>query len=137
MAQFCVQFRAQSLYVYRIDPQNKRTFDKFGDISRTQRYSRILSILDSKDKIPSVGRIGAAGRELYYNFWQDENHVQGIWRRTTLESFRRKETEWETVLDLDALPAPEVDTAETWVWHGHSLLDEGPDGAWDRTLGRN
>eukprot|EP01046_Picozoa_sp_COSAG06_P051814 COSAG06_NODE_8546_length_2133_cov_1.625369_1_plen_496_part_10 len=67
---------------------------------------------------------------------QDEEHVQGIWRRTSLESFTSaEETEWTTVLDLDALPPPETGTAKTWVWHGSTLLDEGPSRSnWDRAL---
>ena len=87
-------------------------------------YPRILSILDSKEKIASINRIGD-GEKAWYNFWQDDVHVQGIWRRTTLASFRESEPEWETVLDLDALPPPTTDTASTWVWHGSTLLDEG------------
>lgn len=60
---------------------------------------------------------------MYYNFWQDENHIQGIWRKTTLESYKLKEPVWETVLDLDALEPPTA--GKTWVWHGSTLLDEG------------
>jgi prolyl oligopeptidase PreP (S9A serine peptidase family) len=60
---------------------------------------------------------------MYYNFWQDENHTQGIWRKTTLESYKLKDPVWETVLDLDALEPPLV--GKTWVWHGSTLLDEG------------
>jgi prolyl oligopeptidase len=60
---------------------------------------------------------------MYYNFWQDENHTQGIWRKTTLESYKLKNPVWETVLDLDALEPPSV--GKTWVWHGSTLLDEG------------
>ena len=40
---------------------------------------------------------------LYYNFWQDEVHVRGIWRRTTLAEYRKDSPSWETVLDLDVL----------------------------------
>ena len=42
---------------------------------------RLLSILDSDDRIPNVSKIG----DYYYNFWQDAEHERGIWRRTTLE----------------------------------------------------
>jgi prolyl oligopeptidase len=83
-----------------------------------------------KDKIPGLQRIG----EWYYNFWRDENHVQGIWRRTTLESYRSEVTDWETVIDVDALPPPTIGTAKTWVWHGTDILDEGPNASWDRVL---
>ena len=58
----------------------------------------------------------------------------GIWRRTSLASFKTKEPEWTTVLDLDALPPPTTDTAKTWVWHGSTLLDEGSASKWDRAL---
>ena len=34
-------------------------------------------------------------------------HQRGLWRRTTLEEYRKPEPAWETVLDLDALNAAE------------------------------
>lgn len=58
----------------------------------------------SKDKIPYSYRIGNKPDSCYYNFWQDATHVQGIWRKTTLDSYKSDNTEWTTVLDLDALP---------------------------------
>ena len=76
---------------------------------------RILSILDSDDRIPNVSKIG----EHYYNFWQDAEHVRGIWRRTTLEEYRKGEPDWEIVIDLDALNRAEN---ENWVWHGADCL---------------
>ncbi len=51
----------------------------------------------------------------FYNFWTDDKHVQGIWRRTTLESFRTEEPDWQLLLDLDQLSK---DEGETWVWRG-------------------
>jgi prolyl oligopeptidase len=77
--------------------------------------SRILAALDSDAKIPFVQKIGP----LYYNFWKDAKHRRGIWRRTTLEEYRKPEPDWETVLDLDALNAEEH---ENWVWHGAEVL---------------
>jgi prolyl oligopeptidase len=78
-------------------------------------HSRILAALDSDAKIPFVQKIGP----LYYNFWKDAKHPRGIWRRTTLEEYRRPEPQWETVLDIDALNAEEH---ENWVWHGAEAL---------------
>jgi prolyl oligopeptidase len=78
--------------------------------------ARLLGILDSREKIPYVSRIG--GR--YYNFWRDADHPRGLWRRTTLESYRTAEPDWETVIDLDALGASE---GENWVWHGATVLE--------------
>ena len=73
--------------------------------------ARLLSIYDSKDKIPYVEKEGA----YYYNFWQDAQHVRGLWRRTTPAEYLRKDPAWETVIDLDALSAAEK---ESWVWKG-------------------
>ena len=75
--------------------------------------SRLLSIYDSKEQIPYVTKAGP----YYYNFWKDAAHVRGIWRRTSLEEYRKKDPAWETVLDLDKLAA---DEKENWVWKGAS-----------------
>ena len=75
----------------------------------------IRAILDSDAKIPGVTKIG----DHYYNFWRDARHERGIWRRTTLDEYRKAEPAWETVIDLDALGRAEN---ENWVWHGASCL---------------
>ena len=80
-----------------------------------QLESDILSILDSDAKIPGVDKIGG----YYYNFWKDRQHERGVWRRTTLEEYRKPQPKWETVLDLDALNAAE---GKKWVWHGADCL---------------
>jgi prolyl oligopeptidase len=73
--------------------------------------SEIRAILDSDAKIPDVEKIG----DHYYNFWKDAQHERGLWRRTTLDEYRKPEPQWETVIDLDALNQAE---GENWVWHG-------------------
>ncbi|NBW96166.1 MAG: S9 family peptidase, partial [Planctomycetia bacterium] len=78
--------------------------------------TRLLAILDSKDRIPMVSKIG----DRLYNFWRDANHPKGVWRRTTLDEYRKPEPVWETVLDLDGLAAAEK---ENWVWHGATVLE--------------
>ena len=75
----------------------------------------IREILDAKDRIPGVIKRG----EHLYNFWTDAEHERGLWRRTTLESYRTEEPEWEILLDVDALTR---DEEEDWVWHGARLL---------------
>ncbi|MEU9861195.1 prolyl oligopeptidase family serine peptidase [Streptomyces sp. NPDC047971] len=72
---------------------------------------RLREVLDASDRIPYTARRGA----FLYNFWRDGTHVRGVWRRTTLERYRKDAPEWETVLDLDALAAAED---EKWVWAG-------------------
>lgn len=110
-----------------VEGQNRRAIASLGDPQATESYRRILAILNSKEKIAYVSRLG----DWYYNFWQDETHEKGLWRRTHFESYRSATPQWETVLDLDALAEKE---GVTWVWGGHSVLDEGPESLWDRTL---
>jgi prolyl oligopeptidase len=114
-----------------VKERNEQCITAVGDPLQMDSYKRILGIFDSKDKIPGVTRIGNWG---YFNYWQDEAHVRGIWRRTTLESYRTTSPDWHTVIDVDALPPPQCDTAKSWVWHGYALLDEGPQGAYDRAI---
>jgi prolyl oligopeptidase len=77
--------------------------------------SDLLEILDSNARIPFVSKRG----EYYYNFWRDKTNERGLWRRTSLEEYRKAEPKWEVVLDLDALGKTEN---ENWVWKGASLL---------------
>lgn len=77
---------------------------------------KLLEIYNSKDRIPSPALRG----DYIYNFWQDPDHVRGIWRRTSLESFKTEDPDWETVLDIDALAESE---GENWVWKGTSFLE--------------
>jgi prolyl oligopeptidase len=76
---------------------------------------RILDILDSKERIPEVDKHG----RFYYNLWRDAKNPRGLWRRTTLEEYRKPEPAWETVIDVDALGALEK---ENWFWHGADCL---------------
>lgn len=72
---------------------------------------RFKAILDSDDRIPYISKQGDA----WYNFWRDEEHPRGIWRRTSLEEYRKASPAWETVLDVDALAEEE---GENWVFKG-------------------
>ena len=97
--------------------ENDRTL---GLLEKDPRYEPLhqaaLKIVDASDRIPFPGfRAGQI-----YNFWQDPAHVQGLWRRTSLESYRTAEPRWETVLDIDALSKAE---GKTWVWKGASCLE--------------
>jgi prolyl oligopeptidase len=76
---------------------------------------RLKAILDSKQRIPYLREHG----DWYYNFWRDAGQPRGLWRRTTLDEYRKPEPQWETVLDLDALAR---DENENWVWAGSQLL---------------
>ena len=79
---------------------------------------RSAEILDSKERIPFIYKHGPH----YYNFWKDAKNPQGLWRRTTLEEYRKPEPKWDVLLDLDALNKAEK---ENWVWKGSSILKAG------------
>jgi prolyl oligopeptidase len=55
-----------------------------------------------------------------YNFWRDAAHPRGLWRRTTLESYRTSSPEWDVVIDVDALAAADD---ENWVWAGADVIE--------------
>ncbi|MCC7071648.1 MAG: S9 family peptidase [Deltaproteobacteria bacterium] len=76
---------------------------------------RLLSIYDSKEKIPSPEVLD----RFIYNFWRDDQHPQGLWRRTSLAEYKTAKPKWETVIDVDALSKAE---GTTWVWHGANCL---------------
>ncbi|MFZ5446442.1 MAG: prolyl oligopeptidase family serine peptidase [Myxococcota bacterium] len=77
--------------------------------------ARLRAIYDSKDRIPSPYVQG----RFIYNFWKDEAHPRGLWRRTSLAEYRKPAPAWELVLDVDALAAAEK---KSWVWHGWQCL---------------
>ncbi len=79
-------------------------------------FDKSLEIYDSKERIPSPDLMG----KYVYNFWQDKVHERGIWRRTTVASYRAKDPAWETVLDLDALSKADN---EKWVFKGADCLE--------------
>ncbi|RXH37045.1 prolyl oligopeptidase family serine peptidase [Bradyrhizobium zhanjiangense] len=96
--------------------ENEKTLGVLQSDSRYQRfYEQALSILQAKDRIAYVS-LERRGLE---NFWRDENQVRGIWRRTTLESYRSQDPQWETILDVDALALAEN---RNWVFQGVSCL---------------
>jgi prolyl oligopeptidase len=74
-------------------------------------YDQALAVAQASDRIPYVRFVGGA----LYNFWQDSAHVRGVWRRTTLASYRSRTPAWTTVLDLDSLARAEK---ANWVWKG-------------------
>lgn len=77
--------------------------------------THLLDVLNAADRIPAITRRGP----WLYNFWQDATHPRGVWRRATLESYRQADTDWDTVLDVDALGREEN---ENWTWGGANCL---------------
>ncbi|MBA4803710.1 MAG: S9 family peptidase [Brevundimonas sp.] len=73
------------------------------------------AILTATDRIPAPSFLGDG----IGNFWQDAANPKGVWRRTTLDSYRSGETRWETLIDVDALARTE---GKDWVWKGADCL---------------
>ncbi len=78
-------------------------------------YDKNLKVYDSDERIPYVGQMG----DYFYNFWRDGTNQRGLWRRTTLEEYKKDSPKWETILDLDKLAESE---GENWVYKGSNCL---------------
>ncbi|QNE47376.1 S9 family peptidase [Glaciihabitans sp. INWT7] len=95
--------------------QSAHTLSGFASPQFDALSASLLEAIDSDDRIPIVSRRGG----YYYNFWRDREHPRGLWRRTTLESYRSADTDWELLLDVDDLGRTEH---TEWVFSGASLL---------------
>ena len=97
--------------------QNARSLPKLqGDPRYADLEAKALAILNARDRVPGVS---FAGDGSLRNFWQDVDHVRGLWRRTTLDSYRTPAPQWETLLDIDALSKAE---GANWVFKGANCL---------------
>jgi len=106
-----------------VNEQNDRTFAELRDSEIFEAlYDEAYAILTSDERLPEGSIIG----DHFYSFWQDEINVRGVWRRMPLDAFRQGKTEWETVLDIDALEEREH---ENWVYQANNCL-----GGTDRCL---
>lgn len=106
-----------------VEDQNRRTLARYGDARFAADRDTLRTLLDRPDSLPFVKRRGA----FLYNFWKDAANPRGLWRRTTLESYRSDAPQWEVLLDLDALAKAE---GEDWIWQGGITLP----GAHDRAM---
>ena len=98
-----------------VDAQNASTIGRFSDGRFAADRDALKLTFDRPDNIPFPNR---RGRRLF-NPWQDAEHPRGLWRTTSLESFRSEITEWDVLIDVDALAAKE---REDWVWRGGQSL---------------
>ncbi|WP_420022332.1 prolyl oligopeptidase family serine peptidase [Brevundimonas subvibrioides] len=87
-----------------------------GDPRYEALHEQALALVQARDRIPAPGFTHAG---MIDNFWQDADHVRGVWRRTTLDSYRTDAPEWQTILDIDALSAAE---GKNWVYKGSTCL---------------
>ena len=94
--------------------QNAKSIPRLqGDPRFAKIEAEITAIMTSDDRIPFGNLVDG----MVYNFWQDAEHVRGILRRSTLESYQSAVIQWDTVLDVDALATAEN---ANWVYKGVS-----------------
>ena len=95
------------------------------------------TIAEANDRIPTPEYL----HHRIFNFWQDADHVRGIWRYSDPKSYATSTPHWSTAIDLDALAKSEN---ANWVWQEANcelaaqrrclidLSDGGEDAATDR-----
>ncbi|BAX90840.1 prolyl oligopeptidase family serine peptidase [Mycobacterium shigaense] len=96
--------------------RNEPTQAEFCDARFEQLRIEALEVLDTDARIPYVRRRG----EYLYNFWRDAANPRGLWRRTTLDSYRSDSPEWDVLIDVDELGRADD---EKWVWAGASVIE--------------
>ncbi len=97
------------------DAESAKTLARFSGPVFISDRDALAAILNRSDNIPLITR----RHGLLQNFWKDAANPRGLWRQTTLESYRTDQPAWETLLDLDALATAE---GEDWIWGGASTL---------------
>ncbi|HTC52345.1 MAG TPA: prolyl oligopeptidase family serine peptidase [Steroidobacteraceae bacterium] len=95
-----------------VQQQNERSLQQ---LTADPRYhhdeQQARAILEDRSRIP----YGSLRGGFVYNFWQDDEHVRGLWRRTVLASYETDSPNWEILLDVDALARAE---GRNWVYKG-------------------
>ncbi|WP_027144091.1 prolyl oligopeptidase family protein [Mesorhizobium sp. WSM3626] len=114
-----------------VHSQNEVTVAELqGDPSYQVSFQTALDLMTAEDNIA----VGAAIAGHVYNFWQDKNNALGLWRRTTVASYKTDKPDWETIIDFDQLAAKE---GIKWVFGGavrlypdfnRCLVSMSPDG---------
>lgn len=99
-----------------VNAENDKTLKRLTGDRRYAEYRReALKIFTARDRIP-MPAFRAGGID---NLWQDATHPHGVWRATTLASYRTGAPRWTTVLDFDALSRLEK---RNWFFKGASCL---------------
>jgi len=97
---------ARSLKVIEADPHYK-TF-----------YDDALKVAVAPDRLAEPQQRGGE----IYNFWRDADHVNGIFRKTSLADYLTAKPTWKTVIDYDALGKQDK---VKWVSKGVNCLYPG------------
>jgi prolyl oligopeptidase len=95
--------------------RNDPTVAQFAGEEFDRMRDQALEVLDTDARIPYVRRRG----DYLYNFWRDADNPRGLWRRTTLDSYRSDSPDWDVLIDVDTLAR---DDDENWVWAGAVVI---------------
>ncbi len=99
-----------------VNQQNQLSFEILSKRPEyDQVYNKSLEIYNSKDRI----EIPTVYAKYIYNFWQDPQHIRGIWRRTSANKYISGKPDWETILDLDEMQKKD---SIKWVFKGATGL---------------
>ncbi len=99
-----------------VEKQNKQSVSELTASPHFEPiFQKNMEILNSKERIPYPSLIGGK----VYNFWQDDVHERGIWRRCDQKSYLDGNPNWEILLDIDKM-AEEDDIQ--WVYKGSQGL---------------
>lgn len=96
--------------------RNEPTMARFCGGEFEEMRAAALEVLDTDTRIPYVVRRG----EYLYNFWRDAANPRGLWRRTTLDSYRTDNPEWDVLIDVDELGRAD---SQKWVWAGAGVIE--------------
>lgn len=96
--------------------RNEPTLAELCDAEFERMRAEALEVLDTDARIPYVRRRG----EYLYNFWRDAANPRGLWRRTTLDSYRTDSPNWDVLIDVDELGRADD---EKWVWAGAGVIE--------------
>jgi prolyl oligopeptidase len=89
-----------------------------------ERDLRFESLKESVSRILTTDQridYGHFSSGYVYNFWQDKQHVRGIFRRTSLVSYASADTIWDLLLDIDELA---IDESENWVFNDYDCFGD-------------
>jgi prolyl oligopeptidase len=93
--------------------ENQKTLSVLEKDPRFATFNeQALAIAQTRDRIPFAHQLDGK----LWNFWQDADHVRGIWRVASTQDYDAGgPPHWKTVMDLDKVSAAEK---ANWVWHG-------------------
>lgn len=106
-----------------LDWVRRRNAETLATLEKDPRFEplrqSIQDYLESNERV-AFGSFAKDG--FIYNFWTDAANPRGLWRRTTVDSYKTDTPDWELLLDIDALNKAEN---KSWVYHGASRTEDG------------